>query len=227
MRLLSTLKNITLPNSSITRPIRFGLLEGIRLEINFRSQLQLYLGLQEQELAKHFRKFSKGAKTAIDIGSADGIYLLYFLLNTQIENIYAFEPGQESLKHLRTNLSLNYVPRHKNLHLIEEPVGNREGHVSLNSLSPNCEGPVLIKIDTEGAEGEILEGAQAFLKRPDTRWIIETHSLELEKICLSIFQKHNFQTQIVSPAWWRIFLPELRPSVHNRWLVAQKPAMLR
>ena len=73
----------------------------------------------------------------------------------------------------------------------------------------------------EGAEVKALGGAAVLLHRLDVRWLIETHSADLERECLDILHLAGYKTRVISPAWWRFFLPEQRCG-HNRWLAAAK-----
>ena len=77
-------------------------------------------------------------------------------------------------------------------------------------------------MDVEGEEINILQGAVRLLESSQTRWIIETHSRQLEEDCISILKQAGFTTTIIPNAWWRIFVPEFRNLPHNRWLTAVK-----
>ena len=68
---------------------------------------------------------------------------------------------------------------------------------------------------------DVLRGADALIKRPQVRWIIETHTPKLERDCLAILQAAGYQTRVVPNAWWRVILPEMRIG-HNRWFVATR-----
>ena len=74
----------------------------------------------------------------------------------------------------------------------------------------------------DGGEEQVLNGARNFNNLPGIRWLIETHSQQLEVSCDKILQAAGFQTRIIPNARWRIFVPELRPIAHNRWLASKK-----
>jgi hypothetical protein len=67
-----------------------------------------------------------------------------------------------------------------------------------------------------------LRGTVGINKMPGVRWIIETHSLDLENGCIELLRSAGFQTRVIPNGWWRVFIPELRPIAHNRWLAAWK-----
>src|SRR5207237_983576 len=111
--------------------------------------------------------------------------------------------------------------------LVSSYVGTRDGdgECTLDSLLPSLETktPCLIKIDVDGGEVAILQGARRLLESHQGRWIIETHSQALETQCVRMLQDSGYTTRIIPNAWWRLFLPELRESelIHfNRWLAA-------
>jgi hypothetical protein len=223
IRILSSLKTALVPSGRHPRTIRGGLFKGIRMELDLRYQTQLYLGFFERELYPWIQKLSMGVRTAIDIGAGEGEYTLYFLTQTSAQ-VLAFEPCEDSRRRCLTNVALNVhdVDRSERFMLSSKYVGSVNGDESLtlDSLLPLIRMPCLIKIDVDGGEVDILHGAENLLRFPDVRWIIETHSKELEEGCVELFTRAGFVTRIVPNAWWRVIVPELRPSVHNRWLVA-------
>jgi hypothetical protein len=218
------LKRRVLPQGKAPRVIRTGLFSGIRVDLDFAHHTQLWLGLQERELAGWFRRFSAGISTAIDVGANEGLYTLYFLAKTSAQKVLAFEPEAENLFHLERNLALNQLASGPRLELVRKFVGATVGRefTSLDAFSAAITPPCLVKVDIDGGEVDLLRGAPMLLRAPSVRWIIEVHSVELEKQCLEILHAANYRTVVVPNAWWRVFLPELRPIAHNRWLVATR-----
>jgi hypothetical protein len=95
----------------------------------------------------------------------------------------------------------------------------------LDSLMPSIHYPCLIKVDVDGAEVDVLAGARMLNTQPGVRWLIETHSAELEAGCVRQLESFGFTTRIVPNAWWRVLVLETRPIAHNRWLVAWKDSL--
>jgi hypothetical protein len=60
------------------------------------------------------------------------------------------------------------------------------------------------------------------LESPGVRWLIETHSLDLERGCIELLAGHGYVTRIIPNAWWRIAVPEQRHGEINRWLAAYR-----
>jgi hypothetical protein len=77
-------------------------------------------------------------------------------------------------------------------------------------------------MDVDGAEAEILKGASLLNGLGGVRWLIETHSRDLERECVEQLKAAGFETRIIRNAWWRVLIPELRPVEQNRWLAAWK-----
>lgn len=224
LRMITALKNIVLPSGPAARSIRGGLLKGTKMVIDFSSQTQAYLGLQERELDPWFKTLSKTINTAVDVGAADGFYTLYFLCKTNAKKIFAFEPSLHATHPLRTNIELNSSYPIDRVVVSDRFVSDKDSatELRLDSLLPEIVSPCIVKVDTEGAEKRILTGARALLKQPGIHWIVETHSSALEKECKALFEEQGYKTTIVSRAAWRFLLPELRPADHNRWLIATR-----
>ncbi len=227
IRVLSEIKQKLVPRGKKPRTILGGLFGGIRMELDLSSQTQLYLGLFERETHKWFRQFSKNIRTAIDIGVAYGEHTRYFLLKTPAEKVFSFEPEEEMRKHLLQSIQMNGGIPKERLVLLPQLVSsfNDSQHCTLDSLLPKIVGPCLIKMDVDGDEVKILEGASKLLCSQDTYWIIETHSPSLEAECIRILQSKGYSTKVIPQAWYRLFIPELRVGPlgnHNRWLIAQK-----
>jgi hypothetical protein len=221
MKILSSIKNTLVPAGTTPRTIRAGLLKGITLNLDLRSQTQVYWGTAELELAKYFRELSKGIHTALDVGAAEGIYSLFWLKKTDVEKVIAFEPGEAERQRMTRNLELNGLAESNRIQLIPKFVGaeNNQELCTLDSIKPRITMPCLVKLDIEGAEAEVLRHAGELLVQ-QTRWIIEVHAFHLERECLELLKKASYTTRIISPAWWRAILPENRSLEHNRWVIA-------
>lgn len=224
MRTLSRVKSWVVPDSHEPRAIRFGVFKGIVMQLCLQHQTQLYLGIFERETYGWLRRLSQGIATAVDIGAAAGEYTLFFLMKTNAAAVYAFEPDAQVLPALKNNLELNGMGSSKRLQLSSGFVGatGHDGVTCLDSLGPSLSFPCLIKMDVDGGELNVLEGAKTINAGPGVRWLIETHSKDLEKSCIHALEGLGFKTRIIKNAWWRLLLPEARAIEHNRWLVAWK-----
>ena len=218
------MKNLVVPEGQEPRQIVFGPFKGITMELSFRHQTQIYLGLFERETHGWLKRLSREIHTAIDIGADRGEYTLLFLMRTKATRVLAFEPSPESLPLLHENLKLNSLADSRRLEISPAMVGDSDGagRIRLDSLIESIQLPCFIKMDVDGAEAEILKGATALNRTGGVRWLIETHSIELERECVKQLEAAGFETRIIRNAWWRVVIPELRPIEHNRWLAAWK-----
>lgn len=224
VRVLSSLKQRVLSGRSAPRRIVTGPFGGISMNLSLAHQLQIYLGLFERETYPWLERLSKGISTGIDIGAADGEYTLYFLKRTPAAKVFAFEPDLSKLPCLESNLLLNGESNSKRLTVCTKFIGSRSSNdtVRLDFFFRELEFPCLIKVDVDGAEADILAGAARIKSMRGTRWLIETHSQDLERACVDSLRRADFETKIIPNAWWRWLIPEQRPIPHNRWLAAWK-----
>src|ERR1035441_806738 len=224
MRLVSDVKALIVSPERKPRRILAGPFRDIVMGLSLRSQTQIYLGLFENETHSWLTRLSKGIATAIDIGVAYGEHTIYFLTKTKATKVFAFEPDVGCIPFLHANLELNGVGDSDRLKISTKFVGasDTEQEIRLDSLAEFVHAPCLVKMDVDGAEEQILKGAKTFNNLPGVRWLIETHSKELEVACEGILTAAGFQTKIIPNAWWRVVVPELRPGPHNRWLAAWK-----
>lgn len=206
------------------RAIKTGPLKGIKLHFDLSHMSQIFLGLYERETFPWFRRFSQGIETGLDIGVCYGEYTAFLLLKTPAKRVFAFEPCPEMQVKMAENLKANAIDEDPRLTVVKKYVNGYidTNEVTLDSMIDQFVSPIFAKMDVDTLEAVILGGAEKFLVHHDVRWIIETHSPELEKQCIQILEKFGYKTKIIRNAWWRIFIPELRPAGHNRWLVAAK-----
>ena len=224
MKLLSTLKCAIVPRGRGPRRILTGPFRGLIMQLDLATQFQFYAGTFERELSPWILRLSHRIRSAVDIGAADGEYTLYFLARTSAERVYGFEPQECYIDRIHLNLSLNQVDASR-LKLSDKYVSgdHRKNSVTLDSLQDALPLPCFVKMDIDGGEMEALKSSSQLCGRSAIRWLIETHSRELESNCISFLQAAGFRTRVIRPAWWRCILPEQRVDEHNQWLVAAKP----
>jgi FkbM family methyltransferase len=152
----------------------------------------------------------------LDIGANVGTHTLVYARNAT--HVFAFEPQTLVYHNLCANLLLNNV---KNVTPVLCALGATAGYMQMKSFSPhedNCPAgaslgrgdslvPVrpldaleipkvdFIKIDVEGYELEVLQGATATLKRSHPTLYIEMHSPELIKRVPEFMQSLGYSSQ--------------------------------
>jgi FkbM family methyltransferase len=156
-----------------------------------------------------------------DVGANVGIYsLLASLLAGPSGVVYAFEPLERNLVYLRRHLILNKV---KNCVVLGAAVCNKEGtrafsaaswsssmahlsadgEISVPSTSlDNCiygerrfRPPGILKIDVEGAEMEVLEGASRVITEFHPAIFLEIHGTQLHADCSAFLSAKGYRIE--------------------------------
>ena len=212
------LKKLIVPEGRQLRKIRGGVAKGMLMELDLRSQSQRYWGFDEREILTPIQRLGSACRSLIDVGANDGYYTMSFL-RSQAERVVACEPGPVVDLLLR-NAAANGYQVDQRFSVISKPIGRGPGCLSVTELVNNLPRPIFLKVDIDGGEYDLLTSAEGCTFISETRWLIETHSPELEEQCIAWLQSHGHSTHIIHNARWRVVLPELRPIPHNRWLMA-------
>jgi hypothetical protein len=223
-RTLRKFKNLLIKPGSQPTQIKFGLAKGISMQIDPTCNTQRLYGLYEREIAREVRQYALKANTIVDVGVHDGYYTTAFSVLNPKAIVFACEPEQEFKQKCLKNLSLNRLSLNGRVSWIPKFIGleSQDNFISLDTLLKESQEPIFIKMDIDGGELEALHSGTEVLKNKTCLLIVETHSQELENECISYLTNLGYQCQIVPNAWWRIFIPELRPIEHNRWFSARK-----
>lgn len=204
--------------SSAMRTVRFGLGRGLRVECG--NHKHLLLGIYEIELDRWLRRLCRPGYTTFDVGGQLGYDALVFAKRTG-GRVVTFECEAVWCRSIRHALVAN--PALCDLiDLVEAEVADRHdadaGTVTLDAHSGKTGwDPDIVKLDVEGAELKVLIGAAQMVQRRHPHLIVEVHSAELERECGTWLVERGYRPRVVSQ---RRFLPDYRPTGHNRWLVA-------
>jgi hypothetical protein len=209
-----------------TRPrdVKAGLLRGLRFNIDTASKSQRLIGLDEREIAVAVRAAAAGASAALDIGANDGWYALYFASRPNVERVWAFEPHASTAGRMRDNFALNDAALAAKLEVIEKCVGDRDddAFVRVDTVVGDYAKPLVLKIDVDGGEVEVLKGARRTLERNACTLVVETHGRHLERDCLAFLAELKYRATIIDNGWYRVLVPETRPTPLLRWFVARR-----
>jgi precorrin-6B methylase 2 len=212
-------------DESRARHIHVGLLRGLQFVVDPREKSQRLLGLDEREIAEHVRHGADRARTAIDVGCHDGWYTTFFASRPNIAKALACDRDQVVLDLLMRNVNLNHLASRVAVHRLSVGASTDGGFRSLDDLLRHETPPFVIKVDVDGGELDVLTSGRTVLVEQDCAVIVETHSLELERDCMRYLQQLGYHTRVIPNGWYRMFVPEFRPTAHNRWFVATRDGL--
>ena len=177
----------------------------------------LWLGGYEIDKQTTLAPFVKPGMMVYDVGAHAGFYTLIFSrLVGETGHVYTFEPLPENANNLLRHISLN---RLRNVSVLPVAVSNRDGISGFEVAPSNSMGaisqnearlrvptvsldnlishhtlpePNLIKMDVEGAESSVLEGAQTLLRKNKTVWFIALHGDEEKRQCYEIMKRAGY-----------------------------------
>jgi len=223
-RPLSTIRQALVTPGRRPMTVRAGLFKNLILDLDPADAAQTWLGLHEQETFFCLRQAARDSAWMLDIGAGSGELSIFFLRQPKCLAVHAFEPRPAALALFRRNLALN--------HLSEDPQlfihpGFTAAGTRLDSLPVDLGAAGFLNIDAEGAETDVLDSAEGLMTkgRPDV--MIEVHSEALEADCVARLTSLGYRIKIIKNAWWRIAIPESRPSAHKSWIFGMKARFTR
>jgi FkbM family methyltransferase len=184
-----------------------GALKGYKMKVEWARYRCFAYGSWEPELIELVSKTVKSGFTVVDVGAHIGYYSLLFsrLVGPQ-GHVIAFEPVPKNFEFLSENLKLNtcsnvepmnraVLDRHEQI-IIEMPEDDPLP-VGVSFANPDNKGNVLIeavslddtvlrrtkrvdflKVDAEGAEGKVLDGARSLIERDHPLIMMEVHHFD-------------------------------------------------
>jgi FkbM family methyltransferase len=201
------------------RPVKIltGPLAGIRWFYASGVPAYYFGTFERKKIEKYFLLSLKEAKVVFDLGANVGYYSLLASRVMGIDGkIFAFEPSKRNLDYLNKHLVLNHasnvtiVPAAvadstRSMRLKEGGYGGTDSvveegggyEVAAWSLDEFCNQqgiwPDVLKIDVEGAEMQVLKGAQQLLAEKKPKILLSTHSADLEKLCLELLKSRGYK----------------------------------
>jgi FkbM family methyltransferase len=178
-----------------------------------------WVGSYEADRLAAFATAIAPGDSVYDVGANVGIYTLLACVKTgPTGNVYAFEPVKRNLGYLRRHVVLNQL---QNCCIVEAAVSDKEGtqrfsaagwENSMGRLSDNGElkvpsvtidscaygegklrPPDVIKIDVEGAEWHVLQGATRALSEHHPRMFVDVHGRQQHADCREFLASHGYQ----------------------------------
>ncbi|MEM2369243.1 MAG: FkbM family methyltransferase [Candidatus Pacearchaeota archaeon] len=123
----------------------------------------------------------------LDIGATAGEYGIY--CRSKGAKVYCFEMDKKAFQLMKAHIKLNKMD---NITPILCRVDDKKNSID-NYVRKFKIAPTLIKIDVEGDEVNVLNGAKFTLKKFKPKIIVETHSDELKARCLNILNKLGYR----------------------------------
>jgi FkbM family methyltransferase len=201
-------------------PILRGPLRGSRW-ITGALRHSCWLGGYEPERQLEFARLVREGDVVLDIGANVGFYtLLAARMVGPSGRVLAFEPLPDNLPVLRRHLAVNGLT---NVDVIPAAVASRSGSRRFNTGEYPATGQLselggievdvvslddlraagrlsrvdLMKIDVEGAELEVLEGARAVLEEFRPVVIMELHNPEMDRKCPELLRSLGYHIEPV------------------------------
>ena len=181
------------------------------------SGINFILGKYEPEKTRAVSERVKKNYVIYDIGAHVGYFtVLMSKLSGSKGKVFAFEPRPINLLFLKKHLRINNCG---NVVLTESCVGATQGdcqfntrtgtgtgHVSIDGNlkttmivldelyeSNDISAPDFIKIDVEGGEFEVLNGAKYIIEKHRPTILLATHSEGLHRQCLLFLEKYDYK----------------------------------
>jgi len=181
-----------------------------------------WLGSFESRKCLHFHNLVKPGDIVYDLGAHVGYYTLIAskLVGAQ-GKVISFEPNPKNLIFLRSHVVLNHIA---NVKVIESAVADYTGVASFIEGSSSSEGrlstgdgisvevtsldhflkanpslvPDVMKIDVEGAERDVLAGAERLLNEYHPVILLATHSGILQDDCLAQLGNYGYDWKMIT-----------------------------
>lgn len=211
-QMLRHTRDLVLPDRSRNTRLRFGLARGRRANINFRYDMAYYLGKHEPVLWPYYRDYVKPGTRCFDVGMYRGWDALVFA-HLSGEEVVSFDSNPESLAYTRKFLE----PSEVQTQLVHAYVNQgQDGGLTLDAAAQRYGTPDFIKIDVEGAEEEVLRGAEGILTDRKPSLVIEVHALDIEERCIELLGEYGYACDVIDRPTG--VMTERRSKPHNRWL---------
>ncbi len=199
-------------------PILRGPLRGYKWLVATRSNF--LLGTYEPEQTRLFAERVHEGDIVFDVGAHYGYYtLLASKIAGDKGRVLAFEPSPANLARLYRHVELN---GRKNVQVLELAVSDHEGTARFETRTGSGVGhlasdgplevkvtaldslrdlpmPNVMKIDVEGAEVGVLEGAKSLLQKARPVIFLSLHGDDLKKRCMEILSGYGYTFQQIEP----------------------------
>lgn len=217
-----------LPNRPIPLPILSGPFQGARIHLNPRNSLRKVCGVYEYQLNKWLKEVLSSRTSVFDVGANDG-YFTYGCAKAikryhQKGYILAFDPAMDehpALKNSATSsqyagINFEFLPLYVGANSDNQTITLNQAYQERPFLHDK---PSLIKVDVEGAEIEVLRGANLLLQEPH-HWVVEVHGDHLLEPVIEFFTEAKRPVNVYSPQPHWLLGAEAR-SIKTSWVTTK------
>jgi hypothetical protein len=212
-----------LPDRPVNLRVILGPFRGAVVRMNPRSSLRKVMGLYEHELNSWLNLALPRVSRVLDVGANDGYFTFgcaaaFRRLGVAAE-ILSFEGQARHVQELKDSAAMQ--PRgHVRFQIVHAMVGREvgKGVTCLDACSASDRHHTLIKIDVEGAEVDVIQGASQWMDRTNL-FVIEVHKREYLDLLQHRFRAFGHPLIQVNQAPLRALGRETRDA-DNWWLVS-------
>lgn len=197
-----------------------GPLKSVIFELDPRVQADLVLGRYERSVLETIATVLRPGDTAFDVGSHLGYFALVMAVTVGEEGrVVCFEPDPAALAGFHRNVERNSGPIAAPIEIEAVAVGAQMGlarfapgvhttrgqlsdsgrlDVQLTTLDETIQWygrPRLVKVDVEGGEVDVLQGAEGLLGERVTTFVIEAHSDDLAAQATAMLERHAYTVE--------------------------------
>lgn len=213
-----------LPNHPVPMRILRGPFRGARIMMNPRCSLRKAFGLYEHENNAWLESALRRISRVLDVGANDGYFTFgcaaaFRRLGVRGE-IIGFEPQTQHVKVLQESMEIQPSPNVP-IEIVQRLVGDEdtERMTTLDALPANDRRNTLIKIDVEGAEVDVIAGAQSWMNASNL-FIIEVHKSEYFAPLQEMFSRRGLKLRRVNQQPLPLLGREERDE-NNWWLLSE------
>ncbi len=201
------IKRAFLPHGMRPYRIRGGAAKGMRFHFNLQEDTQVWRGIYEQALQEWLVESVKPDAVCIDVGAAEGWATLLMATLCPMGIVYAFEPSARG-DWIEPNLSLNQGTLLGEVRIRREFVGESGADDSSSARTVALDDVVtqddlsrvdIVKIDVDGPENDVLDGARQVLEKYRPAICVEAHSHNLLDGVLNRLRQAAYEVRIVDP----------------------------
>jgi FkbM family methyltransferase len=211
-----------LDSRTMRLPIVSGSLRGLRWHLASRGQPgRILTGSYEIPQTEIFTRIVAPGATVLDLGAHAGYYTLLSARLVGVNgSVWGFEPNPRNFRDLQRNVRINglanvrleqvAVSDSEGLHAFDAGSGSGTGSLSTAgaievrtvTLDSFCEQrgilPSVIKIDVEGAELRVLNGARALLLAERPSIMLSTHGEEVHLACVEWLRDAGYSLSAIT-----------------------------